>query len=189
MPDQPLLDRLRVALADRDVTEQRMFGGLAFLVGAALVIGSSTNERRRARLKEFGADLAIGHAIGPLLAERRDRRVADRVPVDHQFGVIAELRRRTVGKHQHDARIFILTSDDLRPLTADGKRDMREAARGLRNVVPRLDLLATSPLVRAIETAEILGATYDREHVVFWAGVAFLGFLQITGAVLNKEAP
>jgi phosphohistidine phosphatase len=34
-------------------------------------------------------------------------------------------------------------SDDLRPLTADGKRDMREAARGLRNVVPKLDLLAT----------------------------------------------
>jgi phosphohistidine phosphatase len=57
-------------------------------------------------------------------------------------------------------------NDDLRPLTADGKRDMREAARGLRNVVPKLDLLATSPLVRAIETAEILGATYDREHVV-----------------------
>jgi phosphohistidine phosphatase len=57
-------------------------------------------------------------------------------------------------------------SDDLRPLTADGKRDMREAARGLRNVVPKLDLLATSPLVRAIETAEIVGAVYEREHVV-----------------------
>ena len=57
-------------------------------------------------------------------------------------------------------------SDDLRPLTADGKRDMREAARGLRDVVPKLDLLAASPLVRAIETAEILGAAYDRKHVI-----------------------
>lgn len=57
-------------------------------------------------------------------------------------------------------------SDDLRPLTADGKRDMREAARGLRNVVPKLDVLATSPLVRAIETAEILGAVYEREHAI-----------------------
>lgn len=57
-------------------------------------------------------------------------------------------------------------SDDLRPLTSDGKRDMREAARGLRNVVPNIDVLATSPLVRAIETAEILGTTYEREPVV-----------------------
>ncbi|MDQ4080463.1 MAG: histidine phosphatase family protein [Gemmatimonadota bacterium] len=57
-------------------------------------------------------------------------------------------------------------SDDLRPLTADGKRDMREGARGLRNVVPKVDVVATSPLVRAIETAEILGAVYEREHVV-----------------------
>ena len=32
---------------------------IAKFMGAALVIGSSTNERRRARLKEFGADLAI----------------------------------------------------------------------------------------------------------------------------------
>ena len=57
-------------------------------------------------------------------------------------------------------------NDDLRPLTADGKRDMREAARGLRNVVPKLDLLATSPLVRAVETAEILGAEYERKQMV-----------------------
>ena len=32
---------------------------IAKFMGAALVIGSSTNEKRRARLKEFGADLAI----------------------------------------------------------------------------------------------------------------------------------
>lgn len=57
-------------------------------------------------------------------------------------------------------------ADDLRPLTADGKRDMREGARGLRNVVPKIDVLATSPLIRAIETAEVLGAAYEREHVV-----------------------
>ena len=32
---------------------------IAKLMGAELVIGSSTNEGRRARLKEFGADLAV----------------------------------------------------------------------------------------------------------------------------------
>ena len=35
---------------------------IAKKMGAALVIGSSTNEDRRARLKEFGADLAINSA-------------------------------------------------------------------------------------------------------------------------------
>jgi phosphohistidine phosphatase len=57
-------------------------------------------------------------------------------------------------------------SDDLRPLTTEGKRDMREAARGLRDVVPKIDVLATSPLVRAVETAEIVGEAYDRKHVI-----------------------
>ena len=32
---------------------------IAKLMGAGLVIGTSTNEARRARLKEFGADLAL----------------------------------------------------------------------------------------------------------------------------------
>ena len=57
-------------------------------------------------------------------------------------------------------------SDDLRPLTAEGTRDMREVARGLREVVPAIDVLATSPLVRAIETAGIVGRAYDRAHEV-----------------------
>jgi phosphohistidine phosphatase len=51
-------------------------------------------------------------------------------------------------------------SDDLRPLTAEGRRRMRKGARGLRAVVPRLDVLATSPYVRAMQTAEIVAATY-----------------------------
>lgn len=54
-------------------------------------------------------------------------------------------------------------SDDLRPLTAAGKREMREVARGIREVVPEVDALATSPLVRAVQTAEILGDVYDRK--------------------------
>jgi phosphohistidine phosphatase len=52
--------------------------------------------------------------------------------------------------------------DGLRPLTADGRRKMREAARGLRRVVPKIDLLATSPLTRATQTAEIVAAAYRR---------------------------
>lgn len=39
---------------------------------------------------------------------------------------------------------------------------MRRAARGLVLTVPMSHMLATSPLVRAVETAEIIGEAYDR---------------------------
>lgn len=55
--------------------------------------------------------------------------------------------------------------DDLRPLTPGGQREMREVTRALRELIPEIDTLATSPLVRAVETAEILGAAYGREPV------------------------
>ena len=52
--------------------------------------------------------------------------------------------------------------DSLRPLTADGKKKMKESAKGLRALVPKLDVLATSPLTRAMQTAQILSKVYDR---------------------------
>lgn len=50
--------------------------------------------------------------------------------------------------------------DAERPLTPEGKKRMRQGARGLRRSVPEIGLLATSPLVRAVETAEIVSAAY-----------------------------
>jgi phosphohistidine phosphatase len=55
--------------------------------------------------------------------------------------------------------------DRLRPLTSDGKKDMREAAFGLATLQPRVDTVATSPLVRAIQTAEIIATQYGRKVV------------------------
>jgi len=52
--------------------------------------------------------------------------------------------------------------DALRVLTPKGRRKMRRAADGLVASVPMPHLLATSPLVRAVETAEIIGERYDR---------------------------
>lgn len=52
--------------------------------------------------------------------------------------------------------------DSLRPLTADGKKKMKESAKGLRALVPKIDLLATSPLTRAMQTAQILSKVYDK---------------------------
>jgi phosphohistidine phosphatase len=53
--------------------------------------------------------------------------------------------------------------DDLRPLTAEGKEAMARNAEGLRKIVPDISELATSPLVRARETAEILARAYRIE--------------------------
>lgn len=50
--------------------------------------------------------------------------------------------------------------DGLRPLTSQGRKKMRRAAAGLKVLLPDLDLIATSPLVRARETAEIVARHY-----------------------------
>ena len=46
-------------------------------------------------------------------------------------------------------------ADDERPLTKRGRKRFRKAARGLARIMPVPDLLLTSPLPRALETAEI----------------------------------
>src|SRR5215210_5784312 len=46
--------------------------------------------------------------------------------------------------------------DSLRPLTADGIRRFQSAARGLRRLVPKVDLVLSSGFARAWQTAEIL---------------------------------
>jgi phosphohistidine phosphatase len=56
--------------------------------------------------------------------------------------------------------------DSQRPLTGDGRRKMRRGTAELRAVVPTIDVLATSPLLRALQTAEILAAVYNGRNVV-----------------------
>ena len=53
--------------------------------------------------------------------------------------------------------------DDLRPLTPDGRRKMRRIAKGIKSMVEHIDLLATSPLTRAEQTAQILAKAYGIE--------------------------
>src|SRR5262245_45526678 len=48
--------------------------------------------------------------------------------------------------------------DALRPLTREGRKRMARAASGLRRLVPELSRVVTSPLLRALQTAEILAA-------------------------------
>jgi phosphohistidine phosphatase len=56
--------------------------------------------------------------------------------------------------------------DESRPLTARGKKRMQRAAAGLRSLIPTIDVLATSPLVRAVQTAEILSDAYGGLDIV-----------------------
>ena len=51
--------------------------------------------------------------------------------------------------------------DAGRPLTPEGKKKMKRVAATLRDLVPDIQQLATSPLTRAVQTAEILAAAYD----------------------------
>lgn len=61
-----------------------------------------------------------------------------------------------------DSRRFAKTGNDdgLRPLTVRGRKRMREAVPGLRRVAPKIDLLAASPLTRAVETAALVAQGY-----------------------------
>ena len=73
--------------------------------------------------------------------------------------------------------------DETRPLTGRGKRVMKRVARGLVTLVPEIDLLASSPLKRAVQTGKIvrsafgdppreeleaLAPTGSREDVLAW---------------------
>lgn len=53
--------------------------------------------------------------------------------------------------------------DSARPLTAEGRAKMERAASGLKQLVPELALLASSPVKRAYDTATIVARPYDIE--------------------------
>src|SRR3954451_13796126 len=50
--------------------------------------------------------------------------------------------------------------DRLRPLTDEGRKKMKQGARGIEKLVPEIGLLATSPLTRAAQTGAILDTVY-----------------------------
>lgn len=50
--------------------------------------------------------------------------------------------------------------DALRPLTRHGARQMERVVKALRRVRPSIDVLASSPYVRAMQTAELVARRY-----------------------------
>jgi phosphohistidine phosphatase len=69
------------------------------------------------------------------------------------------LLRHAIAEEQED---FARTGKDdrWRPLTDEGRKKMKQNAKGLREILPELDLLATSPLTRAAQTAAIVDSVY-----------------------------
>jgi phosphohistidine phosphatase len=55
--------------------------------------------------------------------------------------------------------------DEKRPLTKDGRKKMKRTAAGIAELVPQLDVIASSPLTRAVQTAEVLARSYDGQAV------------------------
>lgn len=65
-----------------------------------------------------------------------------------------------------DAHLANDEGDALRSLTPAGRVRMHLQARALAEALPGLDRVLTSPLVRAVQTAEILVAAFDLEAPV-----------------------
>ena len=97
---------------------------------------------------------------------------------------------REVFARKHD-------DDDTRPLTPRGRKKMRRGAVGLQQIVPEIEILAASPLKRALQTAEIVARVYGDmkvqrvpelapgtplEQVVAWiAGLSARGTVAVVG--------
>lgn len=63
--------------------------------------------------------------------------------------------------------------DNLRALTPAGRKEIRDIARWMQGERIQFEIIATSPLVRASETAGIIARTLDlKERVVVWEDLA-----------------
>ena len=56
--------------------------------------------------------------------------------------------------------------DASRNLTREGRKKMAKAAKGLVRMTPKVDLIATSPLIRAVQTGEIVAKAYGGTRTV-----------------------
>jgi phosphohistidine phosphatase len=66
-------------------------------------------------------------------------------------------------RHARAEERALFKRDRTRALTPDGRRRMRKAARGLAALLPGITTIATSPLLRARQTAEIV-ASACKDH-------------------------
>ena len=79
--------------------------------------------------------------------------------------------------------------DAKRPLTEDGMTRMRKSIRGLARVGVSFDVIVTSPLVRAKQTADVVASVFDpRPPLVVSDALAPGGSYQALVSDLEKQA-
>jgi phosphohistidine phosphatase len=79
-------------------------------------------------------------------------------------------------------------SDSERPLTDKGRKKMRQIAKALRNVGVEIDLILSSPYVRACETAEILADVFKmKKKIVFSDNLIPLGNPELLIGEINEK--
>ena len=85
-----------------------------------------------------------------------------------------------------DAEEWKGAPDGTRPLTDKGRRRFRKAARAFGKHERRLDLILTSPLVRAVQTAEILAGELKHGEVAVLEELASGGVAALLAAVAAR---
>lgn len=69
-------------------------------------------------------------------------------------------------RHSLAEKISPLKKDFDRELTAEGKDLLKFAADYWKRIVPSIDLIITSPLVRAVQTSEMISQSFDYEKEI-----------------------
>jgi len=73
--------------------------------------------------------------------------------------------------------------DDERPLTPKGKKRFREAARGLARIARRPDVILTSPLPRALQTATIAAKAWGGVKPTIEPALADANITKVVAAI------
>jgi phosphohistidine phosphatase len=95
------------------------------------------------------------------------------------------LMRHGIAEERGDA----WPDDSKRPLTAEGTSRLRKSARGLVRLGVAFDVILTSPLVRARQTADVVASVYDpRPHVVIAESLVPGGAYHALLTELEKQA-
>lgn len=90
-------------------------------------------------------------------------------------------------RHARAEERALFKRDRTRALTADGRRRMRKAARGLHELVPGMTRIATSPLRRARQTAEIVAKVCNSSETMPLAALAPGGTVRAVLAWLRAQ--
>ena len=69
-------------------------------------------------------------------------------------------------RHADAESISTAKSDFERKLSAKGKESIKKAAEGWKKLITSFDIIASSPLTRALETAEIIASVYNYKEKI-----------------------